>query len=45
MPNRIAMLHQKRILVAGSPSQVQHHPHEYVQSFMRASLVGREDTQ
>ncbi len=42
--DRIAMLHGKRILVAGSPEQVQTHPHEYVQSFMRASLVARGET-
>jgi phospholipid/cholesterol/gamma-HCH transport system ATP-binding protein len=39
--DRIAMLHDHRILVAGSPDEIKQHPDEYLRSFITASLVGR----
>lgn len=39
--DRIAMLHEKRILAAGTPEEIRATEHEYLQSFISASLVGR----
>lgn len=39
--DRIAMLHRKRILAAGTPEQIKDHDDEYLQAFITASLVGR----
>jgi len=39
--DRIAMLHKKRILFAGTPDEIRSYPDEYLQEFVNASLVGR----
>jgi len=39
--DRIAMLHKKRILFAGTPDEIRAYPDEYLQEFVTASLVGR----
>jgi len=41
--DRLAMLHEKRILAAGTVEEVRAHHHEYLQSFIGASLVQRKD--
>jgi len=40
--DRIAMLHQKKILAAGTPDEIKAFQHEYLQEFITASLVGRD---
>jgi ABC-type transporter Mla maintaining outer membrane lipid asymmetry ATPase subunit MlaF len=37
--DRIAMLHQKKILAAGTPAEIKQYPNEYLQEFITASLV------
>jgi phospholipid/cholesterol/gamma-HCH transport system ATP-binding protein len=39
--DRIALLHERKIFAAGTPDEIKAHPGEYLQSFIRASLVGR----
>jgi phospholipid/cholesterol/gamma-HCH transport system ATP-binding protein len=39
--DRIAMLHQHKILAAGTPDEIRANGDEYLQSFITASLVGR----
>ena len=38
---RIAMLHNKKILAAGTPDEIRASDNEYLRSFITASLVGR----
>jgi phospholipid/cholesterol/gamma-HCH transport system ATP-binding protein len=38
--DRIAMLHQKRILASGTPDEIRAHPDPYLSGFIRASGVG-----
>src|SRR5262245_44210053 len=42
--DRIAMLHQHKILAAGTPEEIRARDNEYLQSFITASLVGRQTT-
>jgi ABC-type transporter Mla maintaining outer membrane lipid asymmetry ATPase subunit MlaF len=37
--DRIAMLHQKKILAAGTPAEIKQYSNEYLQEFITASLV------
>jgi phospholipid/cholesterol/gamma-HCH transport system ATP-binding protein len=39
--DRIALLHEKRIRVAGTKDEMRQHPDPYLRSFISASLVGR----
>jgi phospholipid/cholesterol/gamma-HCH transport system ATP-binding protein len=41
--DRIAMLHDRKILAAGTPEQIRGHRNDYLRSFIGASLVGRKD--
>lgn len=38
--DRIALLHRKRIIVAGTPAQIRAHDDPYLQSFINAALIG-----
>jgi phospholipid/cholesterol/gamma-HCH transport system ATP-binding protein len=41
--DRIAMLHNKKILAAGSQAEIRAYPDDYLQQFITASLVGRSE--
>ena len=41
--DRIAMLHQKKILAAGTPDEIRAFADDYLQQFITASLVGRRE--
>ncbi len=41
--DRIAMLHQKKILAAGDVDEIRAHPHPYLRSFIAASVATRKD--
>ena len=41
--DRMAMLHRKKILAAGTPEEIKDNPDEYLQAFITASLIGRKE--
>jgi phospholipid/cholesterol/gamma-HCH transport system ATP-binding protein len=41
--DRIAMLHQKKILASGTPEQIQAYDHDYLQEFINASKLGQKE--